>query len=166
MKKYSFIKVLLWIIVIAASYAAFQHFFFDMTIFTFLISITETGLFVLRVRMPKQKMKVCGLLAGITMYVTFIAVGYGLFRMDIKHYAPVNSTINYSAEKFADDLIYSETGHKGIVGYMILRTHTRTVYIVGRSTENPRDMGVIKEIGKFLLLTFMPFLSQLDSKKK
>jgi len=166
MKKYSFLKVLLWIIVIAASYAAFQHFFFDMTIFAFLISITETVLFVVMVRMPKQKMKVCSLLAGITMYVTFITVGYGLFRMDIKDYAPVNSTINYSAERFADDLIYEETGHKGIVGYMIMRTHTMTLYVVGPPTENSRDMGVIKEIGKFLLLTFMPLSSQLDYKKK
>jgi len=163
MKKFSIIKVLLWTIVIAASYAAFQHFFFDMSLFPFLISIIETVIFIRIMGTSKQKMKIFGLLIGITMYVTFIAVGYGLFRIKINHYAPVSSTINYSAEKFTDILIYSETGHKGIVGYMSLRTHTRTIYIGGDSIENSHGSGIMEEIFKFLLLTFMPLLSQLDS---
>ena len=166
MKRYGIIIVLLWTIVIAVTYAAFQHFFFDTFLFTFFISIIETVLFVVMVRTSEQKMKVFSLLVGITMYVTYITVGYGLFRTEIEKYAPVNSTINYSAEKFADDLIYKETGHKGIVGYMNLRTHTKTVFIGGCSVDNSRGEGMLTEIFKFILLTFMPFMSQLQPQNR
>ena len=164
MKKYINIKLLLWTIVIAVSYAAFQHFFFDSPLFTLFIAIIETVIFIKMVRMSKQKMIIFNLLVGITMYVTFITVGYGLFRMELKHYASVYSTINYSTKKLTDNLIYIETGHKGIVGYMISRTHTTTVFVGGNSIENSRCEGIIKEIFKFLLLTFMPLSFQLELK--
>ena len=164
MKKFNIIKVLIWTIIISALYAAFQHYFFDMSvILPLFVSLIVLIIFVTKVKLSKPKMIICGLLIGITMYCTFIAVGYQLMRMEIKNHIPANITFNCSTKEFVDTLIYSETGHKGIAGYMIMRTHTESIHS-GYRVKNSRVEGIGKEIWRFLVMTFFPLLSQLEPK--
>ncbi len=168
MKLLRLILALIFSCIIAGIYALFQHYFFDtFFVMPLIVSLIITLLFTRMVTLSRYKMIVCSILLGLMIYSVFIGCSYQLFKSNINEQA--KTSINYEIDDITDKYLYYMTGHKGIVGYVFLRTESipsNMVQVMERvkkdNIEIPNLYGFLGEIFRFAIMVFLPLLAQLQ----
>lgn len=156
---------------IAGLYAVFQSYLFDSFIaIPLLVSLIIAIVFIRLVKFEKYKMIICGLLIGLTAYSVFIGVSYQLFQLNIRNRLQAGNYFINNVDEAIDKYLYFETGHKGLAGYMLIRTKRIPMTMVDiyeraerRGIHLTNFNGIIGEIIRTFAMIFIPVLTTLPS---
>lgn len=165
-----FLAIILTIL-ISGLYAVFQSYLFDSFIaIPLLVSFIIAIVFIRLVKFEKYKMIICGLLIGLTAYSVFIGASYQLFQLDIRNKIQDSSYTIGNVDEVIDEYLYFETGHKGLSGYMLIRTKRIPLTMVDVYERAERSgihltsyNGIIGEIFRPFAMIFIPVLCSLPS---